>query len=77
MSGVAINVFYRADLNDLTEVHHHDPVTDIANDIQIVTDEYIGQVLLGLDQIEQIQNLRFDRFVERRDGFIQYQETGA
>jgi len=42
----------RADLDDPTQVHHRDTVGDVADDLQVVADEEIGQVqpLLQLEQ---------------------------
>jgi hypothetical protein len=37
-----INGFHRTDLDGLAEIHHHDPITDIAYHIEIMADEHIG-----------------------------------
>ncbi len=57
-------------LGDLPEVHHGDPVGDVAHDAQVVRDEDVGQPELRLEVLEQVEDLRLHRDVERRDGLV-------
>ena len=57
-------------LDDAAEVHHGDAVGDVADDGEVVRDEDVGQVELLLQLDEQVQHLRLDRDVERRDGLV-------
>src|SRR5215831_15530979 len=66
-----VDRFYRANLNDVAEIHHQDPITDELHDVQIMRDEQIRQVQLLLQLHEEIQHLRFDRFIEGRNGLIE------
>ena len=52
------------------EVHDHDPVGDVADDVQVVCDEDVGQVELLLEILEQVEDLRLHRHVERRDRLV-------
>ncbi len=48
-----------------------DPVGDVAHDAQVVRDEDVGQVELVLQLVEQVDHLRLDRDVERRDRLVE------
>ena len=50
---------------DLAEVHDHHPVGDVPDDVEVVRDEDVGEPELRLQVLEQVQDLRLDRHVER------------
>ncbi len=58
------------ELDDLAEIHHRDPVGDVADDGEVVRDEEIGEVELLLQLDEQVQDLGLDRDVERGDRLV-------
>ncbi len=60
----------RRELDDLPEIHHRDPVRDVAHDREVVGDEQRGQPELGLEVLHQVDDLRLDGDVECRDGFV-------
>ena len=60
----------RPDLDDLAEVHHRDPVGDLAHHRQVVGDEHVGQPELVLEVLHQVDDLRAHRDVERGDGLV-------
>ena len=64
------------ELGDAAEVHHRDPVADVLDDAHVVGDEDVGQAELALELLEQVQDLRLDRDVERRDGLVADDEVG-
>src|SRR5690348_7387809 len=66
----------RRRLDDATEVHDEDAVRQEANDAKIVTDEKIREIERGLELHEEVQNLRLDRYVKRRDGFVAHEKLG-
>ena len=47
MPRVVVEVVGRRDLDDLAEVHHRDPVADVAHDREVVRDEEVGQAELA------------------------------
>ena len=51
---------HRSNLHHLAKIHHHDPIADVADHVQIVADEDIGQVEFRLQIDEQVQHLRLD-----------------
>ena len=51
-------------------MHDGDRVAHAANDGEVVRDEEIGEAELALEVFEQVENLRLDRDVERRYGFV-------
>ena len=57
-------------LDELSAVHDEDFVGDVANDRQVVGNEEVGEAELPLQVHEQVENLRLDRNVERRYGFV-------
>ena len=58
------------DLHDLAEVHHGDLGAEVTHDGQVVGDEEERHVELALDVLEQVDDLRLDRDVERRDRLV-------
>ena len=57
-------------LDDVPEVHDRDPVRDVPDDAEVVRDEEVGEVEVLLEALEQVQDLRLDRDVERRDRLV-------
>ena len=66
-----VHVVAAADLHDLAEVHHGDPVGHVADDGQIVSDEDVREPELPLQRLEQVDHLRSDRDVERGDRLVE------
>ena len=65
-----VELFPARDLRDLAEIHHEDAVGDVADDVQVVRDEHVGEPELALEVLEQVQDLRLHGDVERRDGLV-------
>src|SRR6478735_6495167 len=57
-------------LDDLAEVHHRDPVADVAHHREVVADEDVGEPELALQVVEQVDHLSLDRDVEGLDRFV-------
>src|SRR5205807_6097661 len=74
---VGVDLFGVRDLDDLAEVHHGDPVAQVADDRQVVGDEQVGQVELVLEVLQEVHDLRLDRDVERGDGLVGDDEGGV
>ena len=64
------------DLDQPAEIHHRDPVAQMAHHREVVADEQIGQMELGAQILEQVDDLRLDRDVERRDRLVADHELG-
>ncbi len=58
------------ELDDPAEIHHRDPLAEMPDHRQIVRDEQIGQVELVAQILEQIDDLRLDRYVESRNRLV-------
>ena len=54
-----------ADLLDPTEVHDGDPIGEVADHAEIVRDQQITRLALGLELREDVQDRSLDRHVER------------
>src|SRR6516225_9789193 len=65
-----INGFTGRDLHDLAKVHNRHAVADVLHHTQIMRDKEVGEMHLFLQFLEQIDNLRLDRYVERRHGLV-------
>ena len=65
-----VELLGRRELDDLAQVHHGDAVRDVADDAEVVGDEDVGQRELVLQVVEEVDDLRLDRDVERRDGLV-------
>ena len=76
-SGFAYSSAGRRDLDDRAQVHHGDAVGDVADDGEVVRDEQVGERELLLQLLEQVDDLRLDRDVERRDRLVRHDEVGV
>ena len=61
----------RPDLDDLPEIHDRDAIANAFDDPEIVRHKNIRQPELLLDVLDQPQDLRADRHIERRNGFVE------
>ena len=59
-----------SEFDDLSEIHHGNAIGDVFHDRQIVRDEDEREIHLPAKLRKQIQDLRLDRNIERRHGFI-------
>src|SRR6516225_4642451 len=66
----------RADLADTAEIHHRDAVADRFDHGEIVRDEQQRQPEPRLHLLQQIEDLRADRNVERGDRLVADDEFG-
>jgi hypothetical protein len=69
-----VDVLARPELDHLAEVHDGDTVRDVPHHGEVVRDEDVREAEVGLERLEQVDDLRADRDVERRDGLVQDQE---
>ena len=74
--GPRVDLVAGALLDDLAEVHHRDPVGDVAHDRQVVGDEDVGEAELVLQHLEQVDDAGLDRHVERRHGLVEHDQLG-
>ena len=76
MERVRVELVRRGDLDDRPEVHDGDAVGDVTHDREVVRDEEVGEVELRLERLEQVEDLRLDRDVERGDRLVGDDEVG-
>ncbi len=69
-----VELVARRDLHRVAEVHDHDAVRDVADDVQVVRDEDVGQSERSLQVLEQVDDLRLHGDVERRDRLIAHDQ---
>ncbi|CAM5491577.1 hypothetical protein SCANM63S_02430 [Streptomyces canarius] len=74
---MVVDLGFGAGLHDPSEVHHRDPVGDVPHDRQVVRDEEVGEVELALEPVEQVDDLRLDGDVERRDRLVGHDDLRA
>ena len=60
----------RPSLDDAPDVHDRDPVGDLADHREVVRDEDVREVEVRLQALEQVEDLRLHRDVERGDGLV-------
>ena len=65
-----------AHLAQLPEVHHRDAVADVLHHGQVVGDEHQGEPVAGLHVLEQVEDLRLHRHVERRHRLVADDDLG-
>ena len=67
---------HRALLDDLAQVHHRHPVGRVVDDRQVVGDEQVGEPVLLLEVLEQVDDLRLDGHVQGRHRLVEHQQLG-
>src|SRR6185437_14621067 len=67
---------HAAGLDDLAALHHGDAVGDLAHHAEIVRDEEHAHVALGLDALDQREDLRLRGHVERRGRLVGDEDRG-
>lgn len=79
--GLSVGVFWRGEhfvggglFDHLPQIHHTDPVRDVADYADVVGDKQKGQAEFGLKRFEQVDDLRLDRQVQGRNGFVTYDQ---
>jgi hypothetical protein len=63
-----------ASLDNLAEIHHGDAVRYPFDQGQVVRDKQIGDAGSPLNILQQVDDLRLDRNIERRDRLVEYQD---
>ena len=69
-----IEIVRRRDLDDAAEIHHGDALADVLDHREVVRDEQVGEAELLLQVLEQVDHLRLDRHVERRDRLVAHDQ---
>ena len=64
------------DLDNAAEIHDRNAIGDVAHDREIVRNEQIGELQLPLEILQQVDDLRLNRDVERRHRFVAHHEAG-
>src|SRR2546428_10461852 len=59
-----------AELDELREIHHPDPVGEVANHAQVVRDEDVRDAFGGLKFGQQVEDRGLDRNVQGRDRLV-------
>src|SRR5579883_311462 len=77
MDGAARERLARRQLDDAARAHDGDAIGDIVDHGEIVRDEEICERELPLQIFQQVEDLRLDRYVERRDRLIANDEIGT
>ena len=65
-----------ARLHDLAPLHDADRIRHVAHDAEIMGDQQQRHAIFGLQVLQQLQDLRLHRHVERRRGLIGNQQIG-
>ena len=68
--GSRVDLLGRADLDELAAVHDGDAVAHRADDGEVVRDEQVGEPEVVLQVLQQVEDLRLDRDVERGDRLV-------
>ena len=76
VSGILEDGLGVGQLHNVAQVHHTDPIGDIAHHRQVVGDEHIGQVLLLLQLLEQVDDLGLDGHVQGGHALVAHDELG-
>ena len=66
-----------AEFGEPAEIKHRHPVADAFNHRKIVADEDIGEAECLFEVVENVQNLRLHRNVERGNRLIEHDKLGV
>ena len=77
VEGIAEDVFLRAILHEVAEVHNADGVGDVLNNGKVVADEEVGQLVLILQLVQQVDDLRLNGHIQRRDRLVADDKLGV
>ena len=77
MNRVAEQRARRRQLDEAAGAHHGDAVGDVVDDREVVADEQVGEAELLLQVLEQVEDLRLDRDVERGDRLVADHHVGT
>jgi hypothetical protein len=70
MTGSRVDVHRVCVFDDLSEIHHRNPVRHVLHDGEIVRNEYQREIHFPLQVEQQIQHLRLNRHVEGGNRFV-------
>ena len=70
MGRMRIKLLCRSQLYHIAQIHHADTVADVLDNAQVMRNEQIGQVFLLLQIQKQVDHLRLNRNVQRRNGLV-------
>ena len=59
---------------EFAQIHDGDPVGEVLHHVQVVRDEQVGQVILRLQVLEQVDDLRLNGHVQSRDRLVAHDQ---
>ncbi len=62
------------EFDDLAQIHDGDLVREVADDREVVRDEEIGELVVSLESLEQPEQFRLDRDIERRGWLVEHDQ---
>ena len=71
------DVLRLAVLDQMAEIHDADRVGDVLDDGEVVADEEVGELKLVLQVVQEVDDLRLDRHVQRGDRLVADDEFGV
>jgi hypothetical protein len=77
MGGRVQDVVGRPLLHDAARIHHRDPVAELRHDAEVMGDEEDREPPVAAQIVEQRQDLRLHRDVERGGGFVRDDHLGV
>src|SRR5688572_21417439 len=77
MFGIPINRIALGNFHDFAQIHDGYPVADMLDHPQVMRDKQVGQMHLLLQLLQEIDDLRLNRNVQRRYRFIADDKLGT
>ena len=75
-AGLRVEIVGRTDLAELAEVHHRDAIAHVLHDREVVGDEHHRELVARLHVLEQVEDLRLHRHVERGHRLVADDQLG-
>ena len=76
MPGISEQLVGRGDLHHVAQIHNADPVGNVADDGQVMGNEQIGQAVLLLQLLQQVDNLGLNGHVQSGHALVTHHELG-
>ena len=64
MAGLVVKLLCRGYLDNSTQVHHRNSITDVLDNAEVVGDEEVSQAEFFLQVFQQVDDLRLDGEIE-------------
>ena len=77
MNGPQVDLVAGGHLDQLAQVHHTNSVREVLDHREVVGDDYVGETVGRLEAVHEVEDLRPDGDVERRNRLVSHDQLGV